>query len=141
MTTDLSPRADENAVSYVTMLPGKPGRRMCVTGVKFEATQNTTTNNDKDFPEVREIQGAWLDVTDHEPGDYIELTFRGNIGAGEIELGKFGETIYIPPSGQVVQIVSEGTVSIPVGFKLRMSYFAVAAGSMRTVYGYYRLRK
>jgi len=135
-----SPPKSDEGVTYFTQLPGKAGRKM-VEGVKFDAEKNATTHNDQAYGETREIQGAWLEVANHEPGDYIELALRGNLGGGEIELGKHGETIFIPPSGKIEQIVSEGTVSFPSGFKLRISYFSVDAGVTRTVYAWYRMRK
>ena len=132
---------NEEGIQRVMIVPGKADRRMVVHGLKFDAPINMTTHDDHAFEDTREIQGAWLEVAGHEPGDYVELSVRGDLGAGEIELGKHGESIYIPPSGKVDQIVSEGTVSFPPGFKLRMTYVAINAGSTRTVYGWYRMRK
>lgn len=132
---------NEEGILRVMVVPGKAERKMIVVGDKFDANQNTTTYGDKSFAEVREIQGAWLEVTGHEPGDYIELTIRGDLGEGEIDLGKHGETLYIPPSGKIEQIVSEGTVSLQAGWKLRVAYVAVSTGSPRTVYTFYRMRK
>ena len=132
---------NEEGVMRVMLVPGKEDRKMVVRGIKFDAVKNDTSHHDSDFSETREIQGAWLEVANHEPGDYIEMTVRGNLGEGEVELGKHGELIYIPPSGKIEQIVSEGTVSFPSGFKLRMTYVAVDAGVTRTVYAWYRMRK
>lgn len=136
----IAPKTDEGAI-YATLLPGKTGRTLVVTGVKFTSPANTTTHEDKSFPQTREIQGAAVEVNGNEEGDYIEVSLRGDLGEGEIEVGKFGETIYIPPSGKIDQIVSEGTVSFPSGFKLRASYTAVNSGSTRKVYIDYRMRK
>jgi len=132
---------NEEGIMRVMVVPGKEDRKMVVTGRKFSAAINQDTHDDATFAETREIQGAWVEVADHEPGDYLEMTVRGDLGDGEVELGKHGETIYIPPSGKIEQIVSEGTVSFPPGFKLRMTYHAVDAGTPRTVYCWYRMRK
>lgn len=132
---------NEEGIQRVMIVPGKEDRRMVVHGIKFDAIANQTTHDDHTYSETREIQGAWLEVVNHEIGDYVELSIRGDLGEGEVELGKHGETIYIPPSGKIEQIVSEGTVSFPAGFKLRMSYVAVDAGSTRTIYAWYRMRK
>jgi hypothetical protein len=138
------PRTDEG-VEYMTLLPGKAGRKMCVTGIKFDAADNDQTDNDKSFAETREIQGAWLEVENHQPGDYVELFVVMPANPpdvpDEVIVGQFGETVYIPPSKKVEQIVSEGTVSFPAGFKIRMRYHAASGGTTRTVYAWYRLRK
>jgi hypothetical protein len=127
------------------VLPGKPGRKMCVNGVKFNAAADNQQANDTAFSETREIQGAWLEVANHQPGDYVELQIVMPANPpdvpDEVVLGEFGETVFIPPSGKVEQIVSEGTVSFPAGFKLRMRYVAVAGGETRVVYAWYRMRK
>lgn len=136
-----APKVDEEGVMYVAQVPGKPGRKMCITGIMLTAPAGATSHSDIDFAETREVQGAWFEADNHEPGDYVEMVLRGDLGAGEMDLGKFGETVYIPPSGKVDQVVSEGTVSFPPGFKLRMSYVAVAGGATRTLYGWYRMRK
>ena len=141
MSNAVIPAASAEMVQKVMLVPGNVDRKMVVHGVKFDAPKNTATHEDHTYSETREIQGAWLEVANHEPGDYIELSLRGDLGAGEVELGQHGETIYIPPSGKIEQIVSEGTVSFPSGFKLRMTYVAVDAGITRTVYGWYRMRK
>lgn len=131
------PVTDEN-VRYVSVLPGKPGRNMCVRGEKFDAVNDDDTEHDIIFSETREIQGAWLEVTNAEAGDYAELFI---LMPDDVLVGQFGETVFIPPSGKVEQIVSEGTVSFPSGFKLRLTYHAVSGGQTRTVYAFYRLRK
>lgn len=133
------PTTDEN-VRYVTQLPGKAGRKMVVTGRQFDAVAGDTTHDDYTLAETRELQGAWMEVVNHQKGDYIELTVRGNLGEGEEELGKFAETIYVPASGKIDQIVSESTVSFPPTFKVRLSYHAVAGGETREVYAWLRMR-
>lgn len=125
-------------IARVMIVPGKAERKMIITGVRFSATAGQTTPHDKVFAETREIQGAWIEVGNHQPGDYIELTIHTNEG---VEVGKFAETSYIPPSGKVDQIVSEGTVSLPAGFKLRVTYYATSAGDVRDAYLWYRMRK
>ena len=136
-----NPPTTDEGTQYVSILAGKSGRRMVIHGIKFDVPIDQTIDDDHTYPETREIQGAWLEVAGHEPGDYIEISLRGIIEGEEIELGKFGETIFIPPSGKIEQVNSEATVSFPAGFKLRMTYFAVNAGGTRTVYGWYRMRK
>lgn len=138
------PETDEG-VSYFTQLPGKHGRKMCVKGVQFDPPADAATPHDKVFEETREIQGAWFEVVNSEKGDYVELLIVMPAGVmgnpEEVIVGQFAETLYIPPSGRVGQIVSESTVSFPAGFKLRMVYTAVAAGETREVYAWYRMRK
>jgi len=138
------PRTDEG-VEYITLLPGKTGRKMCVTGIRFEAAIDAITNHDKDFAETREIQGACVEVANHQPGDYVELSIIMPANPpdipDEVAVGNFGETVYVPPSGKIEQIVSEGTVSFPAGFKIRMAYHATGGGAPRDVYAWYRLRK
>jgi hypothetical protein len=138
MTSIVLDAASPEMVQKVMLVPGNVDRKLMVTGIKFDANQNTTTDYDKTFAETREIQGAWLEVANHEPGDYVELFI---CMPDDTPVGQFGESIYIPPSKKVEQIVSEGTVSFPSGFKLRMTYVAVDAGITRAVYGWYRMRK
>lgn len=132
---------NEEGILKVMVVPGTDGRKMVVRGDKFNAPINQTTHSDLTFSETREIQGAWVEIANHEPGDYVELSIRGDLGEGEVELGQHGETIYIPPSGKIEQIVSEGTVSFPPGFKMRLSYTAVNSGSTRVIYAWFRMRK
>ena len=136
-----SPKTDEN-VQYVTLLPGKSGRHMLVKGIQFSAPPDADTPADLLLTETRELQGAALEVTNHEKGDYIELMVAAPAGPpyeGAV-VGKFGETIYIPPSGHIDPIVSESTVSFPAGFTFRLLYHAVAGGQTREVYATLRMR-
>jgi len=130
-------RSDEG-VSKVMLVPGQVDRKMVITGIRFDAGPNSTTDNDKSFGETREIQGGQAEVANFVAGDYVELTIHAPDGT---KLGQYGETLFIPPSGKIDQIVSEGTVSIPAGFKLRTTYVSVNSGNIRTVYCWYRLRK
>jgi len=136
-TIDNSP-VDPQGAPYVSLLLGAPGLKLCIKGAKFNAPANQTTNSDVSFAETREIQGSWLEVTGNQPGDYVE--FKLCLPDGTV-IGQFGETVYIPPSGKIDPIVAEGTVSFPAGILVRMSYIAVDAGSVRTVYAWHRLRK
>lgn len=129
---------DDQGAPYVSLCLGKPGRRLCIKGTKFDAVINETTNNDITFSEDREIQGSWVEVVNHEPGDYVEMIACLPDGT---PVGQFGETVYIPPSKKIDQIVAEGTAPLPTGFKLRLAYTAVNTGSTRTVYVWHRLRK
>ena len=140
------PPTTDEGVTYVTQLPGKEGRKMCVKGIQYDPPADAATPHDEVFGETREIQGAWFEVTNREKGDYVELfivmpaDYMGQ-GNPETVVGQFAETLYIPPSGQVGQIVSESTVSFPASFILRMVYKAVATGEAREVYAWYRMRK
>lgn len=129
---------NEEGIARVMIVPGKSDRKMIITGVRFSAAAGAQTPFDKIFNETREIQGAWVEIGGHQPGDYLELTIHAE---DETEVGKFAESVYIPPSGKVDQIVSEGTVSFPPGFKLRVRYYAVAEGTTRDAYLWYRMRK
>jgi hypothetical protein len=129
---------DADGTLYVAMLPGKQGRKMCVTGIMFDAPAGEETDGDLTFPETREIQGSGMEVANHQPGDYAELHICAPDGTS---VGQFGEMVYIPPSGKIDQIVSEGTVGFPPGFRLRLRFVAAEAGGVRTVYAWHRLRK
>ena len=129
----------EYGIQRMNISPGKPGLKMVVVGRMFTASLNQTTDDDVSFAEERELQGAWLQVSDHTPGDYVEL-FAVHPMAGVV--GQFGETIYIPPDGIIPPANSEGVEVIPAGIKLRLSYTSVAAsGTAPEVYGYFRMRK
>jgi hypothetical protein len=132
------PLVDPQGAPYVSLLLGQPGLKLCIKGAKFDAPANQTTDNDVSFAQVREIQGSWCEVAGHQPGDYVEMKLC--LPDGTV-LGQFGETVYIPPSGKIDPIVAEGTVSFPAGLLIRMSYTAVDAGTVRTVYAWHRLRK
>jgi hypothetical protein len=139
------PETDEG-VAYVTQLPGKYGRKMCVKGIQYDAPADAATPHDEVFAETREIQGAWFEIINAMKGDHVELFIvmpadYGGSGNPETVVGQFAETLYIPPSGKIGQIVSESTVSFPPGFLLRMVYTAVAGGETREVYAWYRMRK
>lgn len=127
-----------DGVQKVMLVPGQPDRLLVVKGIKFNAPQDTTTVQDTVFGETRELQGSWLEVSGAEPGDYLELSIHTPDG---MKLGQHGESVYIPPSGRIEQITSEGTVSFPAGFKLRITYVAAPAGATRTVFAWYRMRK
>lgn len=134
---DAEPKTSDGA-RYTAVLPGKPGRKMVIKGTKFDAAVNATTDNDLTFGETREIQGAWLEVANAQPGDYLDLHICDPDG---VSVGQHGESVYIPPSGKIEQVISEGTASFPPGYKLRARYVAVDAGTTRTVYCWYRMRK
>jgi hypothetical protein len=132
------PIYDPQGAPYVSLLLGKPGLKLCIKGTKFDAPINATTNDDVTFPQDREIQGSWLEVANHQPGDYVEMLVC--LPDGTI-VGQFGETVFIPPSGKIDQIVAEGTAPLPAGIKLRLAYTAVNSGVTRVAYVWHRLRK
>ena len=135
------PKTDEN-VQYVTLLPGKSGRHMLVKGFQFDANAGQDTPMDFALTETTELQGAALEVINHEKGDYLELMVCAPDGEpynGAV-VGKFGETVYIPPSGHIDPIVSESTVSFPAGFKFRLLYHAESGGETREIYATLRMR-
>jgi len=143
MSIDLRscPKTDEG-IQYVTQLPGKSGRQMLVKGLQFDAPAGQDTPEDHVLPETRELQGAALEVVNHEKGDYIELLVAAPDGPpyeGAV-LGKFGETVFIPPSGVISPIISESTVSFPAGFKFRLLYHAESGGETREIYATLRMR-
>jgi hypothetical protein len=123
--------------SYVTLLPGKAGRLLIIEGIQFDATADQDTIGDLTLSETREIQGAVVEVANHEKGDYVELLA---LAPDDSVVGAFANTVYIPPSGKIDPIVSESTVSFPAGFKFRLKYHAVAGGSTREVYVAFRMR-
>lgn len=129
---------DDQGAPYVSLCLGKPGRKLCIKGTKFDALANATTNDDVTFAEEREIQGSWLEVADHQPGDFVEMLVCLPDGT---PVGQFGETVFIPPSKKIDQIVAEGTAPLPAGLKLRLAYTAANSGVTRTVYVWHRLRK
>lgn len=136
-----TPKTDEG-VQYVTILPGKSGRMLIIEGIQFDASADADTNGDLTLTETREIQGAVVEVANHEKGDYVELLVAAPDGEpyyGAV-VGQFAKTVYIPPSGKIDPIVSESTASFPAGFKFRMKYHAVAGGSAREVYVAFRMR-
>jgi hypothetical protein len=136
------PPTTDEGVQYVTLLPGKSGRMLVIEGLQFDATPDGDTNGDLELAETREIQGAVVEVANHEKGDYVELQVvapDGDPYNGAV-VGQFANTVYIPPSGKIDPIVSESTVSFPAGFKFRLKYHAVAGGSTREVYVAFRMR-
>jgi hypothetical protein len=130
---------DPQGAPYVSLLLGMPGLQLCIKGTMFTVPPGQTVNDDLVFDKYREIQGSWLEVSGVQPGDFAEMFLVTPDGA-EV-LGQFGETVYLPPSGRLDQIVSEGTAGFPPGVKLRLSYTAVSAGTTRTIYGWHRMRK
>lgn len=140
-TVVIQPRTDEN-VAYVTQLPGKSRRLMIVEGLQFDASANQDTNGDYELAETRELQGVALEIANREKGDYVNLQVVAPEGPpfeGAV-VGEFGKTVYIPPSGRIDPIVSESTASFPAGFKFRLVYHAVDAGTTREVYVMFRMR-
>jgi hypothetical protein len=130
-----------DGVQRVQLVPiSVPGMNLVLKGSRFLATLNATTNHDVTFEEARDLGGAWVEVRDHADGDSIELqVVHPN---GTTVLGQFGETVYIPPSGILPQIISEGSESIPAGVKIRFKYNCIATvGTQPDIYCFLRTYK
>jgi hypothetical protein len=115
---------------------------MLVKGVLFDAPADGNATSDYLLAETMELQGAALEVKNNQKGDYLELMVVAPDGEpynGAV-VGKFGETIYIPPSGHIDPVISESTVSFPAGFKFRLLYHSEAGGETREVYATLRMR-
>jgi len=129
----------DDVVSYVRACPtDNKNKHLFIKGVQFDAALNTDTNNDYALPEAMALQGALAEVKDFTDGDYVELFV---LNGSDAVVGQYGETVYIPPSGKV-GAVSEGSTSIPTGFKLRAKYHSVATeGTQPKITVAYRLWK
>lgn len=129
----------QDGVMYVAQVPGKPGRTMVITGRRFAGVIGGSANDDVSFEHTRELQGARVEVVSHAAGDYLEMFVCMPDGT---PVGQFAEHVYIPPSGLIEQVVSEGTVGFPAGFLVRTVYHSVAStGEAPDVYVWYRFRR
>jgi hypothetical protein len=129
----------DDTVAYVRECPtDNKNKHLFIKGRQFDATVNTTTSDDYVLPEAMSLQGAIAEVQNFTDGDYVELFV---LSPGDVVLGKYGESVYIPPSGKVGAI-SEGTTAIPASCKLRATYHSVATeGTQPKITVAYRLWK
>ena len=110
----LSVRIQETALST---------RRLMLFGTRFVAELNQTTNNDVTFDTDRELQNVEVYVEGHTSGDYLELfVVHPQVGV----IGQFGESVFIPPHGEITPDDGFDTSTIPAGLIVRFAYTSVA---------------
>lgn len=114
-------------------------RQLVVKGIRFLATLNTTTDNDTTFPEDRELQGVEAFVWNHTDGDYMEMFA---VHPTEGVLTQFGETVYVPPDGNIKHPPSFDTSSVPSGIIIRIAYTSIGTtGDQPVIIAHYRTHK
>lgn len=120
-----------DGVSSITIQPVRiqetslADRVLTVKGLRFVADLNTTTEEDVSFAEERELQNVGVFVENHTSGDYMEMfAVHPNPAIGVIR--QFGETVYIPSTGEITPDESLDTSIIPAGLLLRFVYHSVA---------------
>lgn len=119
---------------------GDTAKTLVYTGRQFDATLSGVTDDNWSQAEARDLQGVRISVQDHTPGDHVELLVV-QPGTPEIVLGQYGETVYIPPNGEI-NVVAEGTLSLAIGLVLRTKYTSVATGGNQPkVTAHYRMWK
>lgn len=122
---------------YVAVKPtGLATGKLVIRGARFVADMNKDTTHDVSFSEVRWLQGAQVEVSNVVSGDYMELTVEHpTLGV----VAKFGETVYLPPSGSFL-VISESSTELPAGYILRTLYHSsTALGTPPVVVVHFRL--
>lgn len=110
---------------------GDLSKSILASGFMFTAAPNDVTNMDASWPDDRDVQGGYAEISGHESGDYANVVAVHPVTGAS--LGHFLENVYVPPSG-VIDIQGEGTTFIPAGVIFRIQYHATAAGGTRTLY-------
>lgn len=100
-------------------------RQLFVKGVRFEAELDQVTEFDIQFLFDIELQIIDAFVENHTSGDFLEFSVHLP-DSSDYQLSKFGETVYIPPSGEIKPEPSFDTSTIPAFLILRFSYTSVA---------------
>jgi hypothetical protein len=122
--------AVHDGVSIATITPVRiqetavANRNLRVKGIYFIADLDSTTLYDIQFTEDRELQNVFVCVKDHTDGDYME--FEAVIpDSVETVVSVWGETVYVPHSGEIHPDSSFDTSTIPAGLILRFKYISV----------------
>ena len=116
-------------------------RQLYVKGIRFEAELNSVTEYDVQFLFDVELQIIDAFVENHTSGDYLEFSIHMP-DSSDFQLSKFGETVYIPPSGEIKPTPSFDTSTIPAGLILRFNYTStVAIGSKPIVVAHLRAHR
>lgn len=139
-----------DGVQRVQLTPQtKVGTVLVVHGGRFLAELSPdgnphVTDHHVTFAEERALQGAFAEVADHDPEDTIDLliTHPGPTPPAGTVLGQFGETLPVPPSGRMPDVVSEGTTEIPAGIQVTLRYTTKKqTGNQPAVYAYLRTHR
>lgn len=111
----------------------KEGANFIVSGKRFVANLNATTNCDTTFDEERELQGARICVENGTDGDNVDfMVYHPQAGI----ILQWAEHIYVKPgSGVRDEYVTGDSKALPAGLILRMVYHSVATtGSQPIIY-------
>jgi hypothetical protein len=158
----------EDGVRRVQIEPANVSKRAKIKGFKLECSlaedEETPTKTTIDFEwdttiSFQGIDGIW--AADHHRDDYVELWAYCREGTsktiweqvfGEWPFGEatetpadtpiycFGETVYLPDSGRLPQIVAEGVFEVPTFIGLRLDYWSHAhTGNAPYVTGMFRI--
>ena len=133
---DLSAQKRNDGVPRFTIEHAPIGFELRVRGRRFECNLNGETIDDYQLPAECEFQGVKLEIANFTDGDYAELhvMMPGDPPVGVVQ---FGHTVYVKPSG-CIEVVADGTVTLPAGLILRIDYTSVAeSGDKPIVYADY----
>ena len=113
-----------NNVFTVRQLPQpSDDEDLWIKGVTFDATLDDDTDFDYTLLHNIDLQGVDCHVYDHSPGDYIEFRVVHPI-AGVLAI--MGETVYVPPNGQLEPAPAPATKHLVTGLILRWTYHSTA---------------
>ena len=107
-------------------------RQLFVKGVRFEAELDSVTQFDVQFLFDIELQIIDAFIENHTSGDYLEFSVHVP-DSSDYQLSKFGETVYVPPSGEIKPTPSFDTSTIPAYIILRFSYTSVATNGAKPI--------
>lgn len=100
-------------------------RQLSLKGIMFTANLDSDTSYDMFFTEDRELQIVNAYIKNHSDGDYIELSVHVP-DSSDYMVGKFAETVYIPPDGRITPEPSFDTTTIPAYLLIRFTYHSTA---------------
>jgi hypothetical protein len=116
-------------------------RQLDMKGILFTAALDSETLFDISFGEDRELQMVHCFVKDNALGDYVEMTVHIP-DSSDFEVGKFADTMYIPPDGRITPEPAFDTTTVPAFFVIRVHYVSVAtSGPQPTVICHLRTHK
>lgn len=121
-----------DAVAPVILEPtGNSAKNLQALGVEFEANLDTETSKSVQFDEERDVQGVSVQVMNHQhgpSGDTMRVAIEAPDGQGgwvEVRVLARGEAsdsgCPVPSSGSV-NVVSEGTATLPTALRITATY-------------------
>ena len=124
-----------------------------VQGQRCVCAADALNHFDWQIPVPIALQGVSAIIVDNTDGDYGELTVvdkddvlglfsvYGIPPGGELEIEKFGYTIYVPEGTWQISFVFASAFDIPPGIYIRLSWLSTHASIGPRIYPQYKLYK